>query len=608
MPALFWLDTAALGCSALLAAALLLISLGARTGRLLNVSFALFVGVEGAWAASALLLKLSLWLGRGEATFFAELAVLFYTLLPPLLLVFAHRYLGHRRRAPLLAAAAGVLVMAGLSVLLFQGRLVTEPRLAGNGTTLLTITLLGLVTALLPAFYLAWAFLLFVLRRRNRRELIMGLSVLVFLLGLVLGGLLQVPFPIQSIAGVISIGLLSYGVASLQIFNPLRETAAALKERARRLELLAGIGQKTTAIQELDELLHQAIALIREQFSYFNVSILLRDGQELVLRAAAALRGHEGHLRLRIGGEGITGWVAGSGQPLLVPDVSREPRFLKCDTQVLTQSELAVPIKLKGEVIGVLDAQSAQLDAFTPVDVFTMQTVADQLAIAIDNARLYAETRRRTERLTVVNRVAAAVGATLRLDDLLPIVYREVAPVFRADAFFIALYDESAGELEFRFQIDEGRLMPPDRQPLGSGLSSLVVRNRQPVLIRDFQQERSRLPVPDVWGTHEAPHFLARSADAPRRTGHRGDQRAGLPADGIRRGGPAAAAHHRRPGRGGGGERPPVRGGPGRDRRAPPGGGSPAGVGGEVPQPGRPVAQHDLHQPGRPGGLRQPLL
>jgi len=75
MPAPFWLDTAALGCSALLATALLLISLGARTGRWLNVSFALFVGVEGAWAAAALLLKLSLWFGRGEAAFLAAEAI-----------------------------------------------------------------------------------------------------------------------------------------------------------------------------------------------------------------------------------------------------------------------------------------------------------------------------------------------------------------------------------------------------------------------------------------------------------------------------------------------------------------------------------------------------
>jgi PAS domain-containing protein len=77
--------------------------------------------------------------------------------------------------------------------------------------------------------------------------------------------------------------------------------------------------------------------------------------------------------------------------------------------------------------------------------------------------------------------------------------------VFRADAFFIALYDEAAGELDFRFQLDEGKLEPPNRQALGGGLSSWVVRNCRPLLIREFEQERSALPVPDMWGSMKLP-------------------------------------------------------------------------------------------------------
>ena len=504
MPPLFWLDAAALGFCALIGASLLITTLGAGTRWLLSISFAVFTALMAVWAVVALALKFTLGLGFGNPRLWGELSVLSFSLLGPAVLAFAVRYVQARTRAANLAVLAGLAAMAALAVPLFRHRFLTAPHLAANGTTLLAVSPLAYAAGLLPVLYLVWSLVLFVAHRRRSYTPLMAASTLVLLAGLLAGGLVQAPFPVLSLANAAALSLLGYATLRSQLFNPLSRSAEELRERARRLELVAGIGQRATAILELDELLHQAISLIRKEFSYFNVSILLVDGPELVLRASATLQAHEDHLRLAIGREGITGWVAHTGEPLLVSDVERDPHFMRCDEAVLTRSELAVPIKLQGRVIGVLDAQSAELAAFAPMDLFTLQTVADQLAIAIENARLYAETRRRAERLAVVNRVAAA-GATLRLDDLLATVYREVAPVFQADAFFIALYDEPAGELDFRFQLDEGKLDPPSRQALGGGLSSWVVRNCRPLLIRDFEQERSSLPVPDMWGSMKLP-------------------------------------------------------------------------------------------------------
>ncbi len=92
--------------------------------------------------------------------------------------------------------------------------------------------------------------------------------------------------------------------------------------------------------------------------------------------------------RLKVGSEGITGWVAGSGEPLLAPDVSQEPRYVWLRGSS-TRSELAVPLKVAGKVIGVLDAQSERLNAFDESDLTVMQSLANQAAIAIENARLY---------------------------------------------------------------------------------------------------------------------------------------------------------------------------------------------------------------------------
>ena len=181
--------------------------------------------------------------------------------------------------------------------------------------------------------------------------------------------------------------------------------------RASRLQLLADVGRKTTAILSREELLRSAVHIIRETFNYFMVNIFLVDGQDLVVAACSMpeLQHAVDHLRLRIGSQGITGWVAAHGRPLNVPDVAQDPRYsFEYNEELSTRSELAVPITLKGTVIGVLDVQSTQVGAFTDLDVFTLQTVADQLAIAIENARLYGELRRE---LAVRRRIEALLGS-----------------------------------------------------------------------------------------------------------------------------------------------------------------------------------------------------
>jgi PAS domain S-box-containing protein len=184
------------------------------------------------------------------------------------------------------------------------------------------------------------------------------------------------------------------GIATQGILRDITERKRAeevLRERAARLGVIASIGQKTTVIMELDELLHHAVNLIGETFNYYNVIILLVDESEIVLRATTLpfLKPLEGQVRLRIGSEGITGWVAEHGEPLVIPDVIQDARYVAALEEMDVQSEMAVPIVSKGTVIGVLDAQNSQRDAFTQDDVFTLQTLADQLAVAIENARLY---------------------------------------------------------------------------------------------------------------------------------------------------------------------------------------------------------------------------
>jgi signal transduction histidine kinase len=162
------------------------------------------------------------------------------------------------------------------------------------------------------------------------------------------------------------------------------------------------VGRRITSVTSIDSVLQQVAELIQSAFDYDHVGIAMIEDDTVVYRVGAGKlwenAGFEfSPAHLKVGQEGVTGWVADAGQPLLVPDVREEPRYVWMRGS-RTLSELAVPIRLKDRVIGVLDAQSDQLDAFDESDLTVLQSLADQAAIAIENARLY----ERAQRLAVV--------------------------------------------------------------------------------------------------------------------------------------------------------------------------------------------------------------
>ena len=166
----------------------------------------------------------------------------------------------------------------------------------------------------------------------------------------------------------------------------------AEQRRAEQFRVINQVGRQITSILSVDELLAAISRSIKEAFGYYQVVIGLVEEGELVYTTGLGTLGGDPHFegeRLKVGQEGITGWVAGTGEPLLVPDVRQEPRFKFLAQADETRSELAVPIKVKGAVIGVLDAMSDRLNAFDESDLAVLQSLAHQAGIAIENARLY---------------------------------------------------------------------------------------------------------------------------------------------------------------------------------------------------------------------------
>jgi signal transduction histidine kinase len=175
------------------------------------------------------------------------------------------------------------------------------------------------------------------------------------------------------------------------------ENASLFEARQRRAEqfrIISEVGQRITSILDVDQLLGQTARLIQEAFGYYHVHIGLIEGELVVFKPAAGVWHNEPQciccnlVRVRVGQEGLTGRVAAVGEPILVADVSRDPRYIPV-AEGQTGSNLVLPLKVKGQVIGVLDVESERISAFDAGDLIVLQSLANQVAVAIENARLY---------------------------------------------------------------------------------------------------------------------------------------------------------------------------------------------------------------------------
>ena len=181
--------------------------------------------------------------------------------------------------------------------------------------------------------------------------------------------------------------------------HQVAERTADLVRRTTQLEAAAEVAREAAAIRRVDDLLDRVVHLISERFSFYHAGIFLLDdrGAYAVLQAASSEGGRRmverGH-RLRVGEQGIVGYVAAQGESRIALDVGRDAVFFDNPDLPLTRSEMGLPLAVRGRVIGVLDVQSTQEAAFTSEDVALLQTLADQIALAIENARLLEESQR----------------------------------------------------------------------------------------------------------------------------------------------------------------------------------------------------------------------
>jgi GAF domain-containing protein/anti-sigma regulatory factor (Ser/Thr protein kinase) len=281
---------------------------------------------------------------------------------------------------------------------------------------------------------------------------------------------------------------------------------AEAQRRAKEQSVLNELGQALTARLNVEQVLDEAYCGASSLLDTSSFYIALYDQDEDQVTFAIDVR--EGKLRkpysTRKAGRGLTEYIIRGRTPLLLKDNPVE-RLQALGIEAIgpvAQSWLGVPLMVGDNVLGVMAVQSFAVPrAFDEHDRDLLTAIASPVAIALQNAHLFEETRDRAERLAVINRIARATSATLNLEELMETVYRETTAVFQADAFYIALYEEATGELDFRFRIDDGVRESQEKMPLGAGLTSIVVTEKKPLIIRNAEERDRLLPATQLFGT-----------------------------------------------------------------------------------------------------------
>lgn len=182
-----------------------------------------------------------------------------------------------------------------------------------------------------------------------------------------------------------------------QLSDLIEERTEELTRRTSYLGATTAIAHEAASmVGDPEQLLARAVSVVSEQFGYYHVGLFEIDSSRewAVLRAASGLAGRQmlaRQHRLRVGAEGIVGYVASQGTRRVALDVRQDPTFADNPDLPDSQSEAALPLRARGEVIGVLDVQSTEPQAFGEEDVSVLQALADQLAVAISNAQLFRE-------------------------------------------------------------------------------------------------------------------------------------------------------------------------------------------------------------------------
>jgi diguanylate cyclase (GGDEF)-like protein len=273
-----------------------------------------------------------------------------------------------------------------------------------------------------------------------------------------------------------------------------------------KIAVLYDAGQAVLSTFDLDEVLQRILGIAHDYFHLRNVAIMLLDRQSQQLYVRSQIGWDEGQDKTRLPlGQGITGAAALKKQPVYAPDVAKDARYF-CSAKS-TRSELAIPLMLRDEVVGVLDCQSERIDHFDSETIDLLTLFSNQASIALQNARLYSLEQQRARQLQAINAIAQQTTAVLDLEELLGRVCELVQDAFRVSHVSLFLREENDLVLRAHHgtltpHIPQGGRFPAGNEPwasvlAGNGTGVETDLTSAPVT-KFFAESASRMLIPLV--------------------------------------------------------------------------------------------------------------
>jgi len=288
--------------------------------------------------------------------------------------------------------------------------------------------------------------------------------------------------PILIIAGIITIS---------ELFQTRLRSEEKLRRQLQELSVLQSVSAAGVECVQEDELIQRVTEIIGETFYPDHFGVLLLDEAGEVLRLHSSYRGVGEKEKQTIVplGKGVTGRVAASGRSLRIPDVTQADEYINLTPETL--SELAVPLNTGKRILGVINAESIHGNAFTEDDERLLDTLANQLATAIEKVRLLETARRRTQELVALYETAMSTGRTLDTNQLLEQFYMQVKNLFAPDSFIVVTCNDQTKCFRVAMAVEEDEPITEwenkNFPAMDGGLTGWVITEGCPLLVRDME-------------------------------------------------------------------------------------------------------------------------
>ncbi|HEX5474881.1 MAG TPA: GAF domain-containing protein [Vicinamibacterales bacterium] len=283
---------------------------------------------------------------------------------------------------------------------------------------------------------------------------------------------------------------------------------AAMRREQEMLTTLFDLGRQVTSVLDLGELLPQIPELIRRLIRFDALAVYLLDDRRGELRVAYSVGypPRDEPMRLRPD-EGLVGAAVTGGQPLLVNDVTSDPRYVQLVPGMA--SEIVVPLVHKARPIGAINILSHYRDHFTSSDLAILRQIGTHVAVALVNARLYERSRTDADAFETLAEIGREVASVLDLDELFARIAQLARRVIDYRTFGILLLNEERGDLEMKLAVQYGERVEVPRVRLGEGLVGYAALHKAPVLVPDVSRDQRYISlVPDVRSELAIPMLL----------------------------------------------------------------------------------------------------